>query len=114
MDAPASVGGGNTGPTPMEFLLSAFGGCTGMDVISILRKKKQDVKRLEILVRGEKAEHHPRKYTSLHVDYTVAGKDISEDALKRAIDLSLEKYCSVGAMLGASSDISHSYQILEE
>jgi putative redox protein len=114
MDAPASVGGSNTGQTPMEFLLSAFGGCSGMDVISILRKKKQNVKRLEIHVEGEKAEGHPKKYTALHIDYTAAGKGISEEALKKAIGLSLERYCSVGAMLGASAKISHSYTINEE
>jgi putative redox protein len=114
MDAPASVGGSNTGQTPMELLLSAFGGCSGMDVISIMRKKKQNVKRLEIHVEGEKAEGHPKKYTALHIEYTVAGKGISEDSLKRAIDLSLEKYCSVGAMLGASAKISHSYKMIEE
>jgi putative redox protein len=114
MDAPSSVGGKNTGSTPMELLLTGFGGCTGMDVISILRKKKQNVSRLEMNVKGEMAKGHPHLYTSLHVEYIIAGKDVSEDAVKRAIDLSLEKYCSVGLTLGKAAPITHSYRIIKE
>lgn len=114
MDAPESVGGSDTGPTPMEFLLTAFGGCSGMDVISILRKKRQNVKGLAIEVKGEKAETHPKMYTAIHIDYTISGEDISEEAVKKAVDLSLERYCSVGAMLGKAAKITHSYKIVEE
>jgi putative redox protein len=114
MDAPGSVGGNNSAPTPMELLLSAFGGCTGMDVISILRKKKQNVKRLEVQVKGDKAKDHPRMYTTIHVNYIVAGRDVSEDAVKRSIGLSLDKYCSVGAMLGRAAKITHSFQVVSE
>jgi putative redox protein len=114
MDAPQSVGGNDSGPTPMEFLLTAFGSCSGMDVISILRKKKQNVKGLAIEVKGEKAETHPKIYTAIHIDYTVSGEDISEEAVKKAVDLSLERYCSVGAMLGKAAKITHSYKIVGE
>jgi putative redox protein len=113
MDAPASVGGNNTAPTPMELLLSAFGGCTGMDVISILRKKRQSVSSLEIQVEGVKAKDHPMMYTSIHLNYIVSGRDISEDAVKRSIELSLEKYCSVGSMLGRAAEITHSFKITQ-
>ncbi len=114
MDANASVGGGNTGSRPMELLLVGFGGCSGMDVISILRKKKQAVSNFELSVTGEKAEGHPHVYTTLHIEYEITGKDVSEEAVKRAIELSLGKYCSVGAMLGSTAEITHSYKIIRE
>ncbi len=111
MDAAPTVGGSNTGSSPMELLLMAFGGCSGMDVISILRKKKQHVSKLELNVKGEQAKDHPHIYTSIHIEYVITGKDISEDAVKRAIELSLEKYCSVGATLGRAAKITHSYKV---
>jgi len=114
MDSTQNVGGNDTGSRPMELLMMAFGGCSGMDVISILRKKKQDVRKFEINVKGEKAETDPHYYTDLHIEYVVAGKDISEDAVKRAVELSLEKYCSVGATLGKAAKITHSYKIVNE
>lgn len=114
MDATPAVGGSNTAPRPMELLMMAFGGCSGMDVISILRKKKQDVSRFEINVRGEMAEITPHYYTALHIEYVVTGRGISEEAVKRAIELSLEKYCAVGATLGKAAKITHSYRIIQE
>lgn len=114
MDSAPSVGGQDTGSRPMELLLMAFGGCTGMDVISILRKKKQKVERLMLNVKGEQADTHPHMYTAVHIEYVVSGKDISEDAVKRAIELSLEKYCSVGATIGRAAKITHSYRIIQE
>ena len=114
MDAPPSVGGNNTGSKPSELLLMGFGGCTGMDVISILRKKKQDVTSFEMNVNGETSESHPRKFTDIHIEYVVTGKDISENAVKSAIDLSLEKYCLVGATIGKAAKITHSYKIIQE
>ena len=114
MDAPASSSGGNTGSRPMELLLLAFGGCSGMDVISILRKKKQNVSKFETNVDGEMAEDYPHMYTALHIEYVVTGKNISEEAVKRAIELSLDKYCSVGATLGKAAKITHSYKIIQE
>ena len=114
MDAPPSVGGSNTGSKPSELLLTAFGGCSGMDVISILRKKKQEVTDLEINVIGETAEGHPSMFTEMHIEYIVTGRDIAEDAVKRAIELSLDKYCMVGNTLGKAAKITHSYKIVRE
>lgn len=114
MDAPASVGGNDKGSRPIELLLISFGGCSGMDVISILRKKKQDVTDLEINVKGEQASDYPHKYTSIHIEYLIKGRDISEEAVKRSIELSLDKYCAVGATLGAGAEITHSYSIINE
>jgi putative redox protein len=112
MDAPPSVGGKNTGSRPSELLLMAFGGCSGMDVISILRKKKQDVTNLEINVNGETAENHPRAFTEIHIEYIISGRNISEEAVQRAIELSLSKYCMVGATISKAAKITHSYKII--
>jgi len=114
MDAHTSVGGGNTASRPMELLLMAFGGCSGMDVISILRKKKQDVTKFELNVDGKMAEDYPHSYTDIHIEYLITGENISEDAVKRAIELSLGKYCSVGATLGKAANITNSYKIIQE
>ncbi len=114
MDSDHSVGGKNTGPRPMELLLIASGGCTGMDVISILRKKKQDVTGIEINVKGNKAEEYPKKLTEINIEYIVKGRNISEEAVKRAIELSMNKYCSVKATLEGSAKIHYSYKIINE
>ncbi len=114
MDAPASVGGKNTGAKPSELLLMGLGGCTGMDVISILRKKKQEVSGFEMNVTGETPENHPRTFTDIHVEYILTGKNLSEDAVKRAIDLSRDKYCLVGMTLGKAANMTYSFKIIEE
>ncbi len=112
MDAD-ETGGGNTGFRPMELLLVGFGGCSGMDVISILRKKRQQVTGLEVNVRGEKADSAPKVYKEVHIEYVVSGKGVEQQAVERAIALSLEKYCSVGATLAKAGTITHSFRIVE-
>lgn len=114
MDADADVGGLNAGPRPMELLLLAAGGCSGMDVISILKKKKQDVTSLEIYVKGEKAEDYPKKFTEIFLEFIVKGRNISETAVKRAIELSMNKYCSVKATLEGTAKINFAYRIIQE
>ncbi len=114
MDADDASGGENKGFRPMELLLVGFGGCSGMDVISILRKKRQNVTGLEMNVKGEKADSHPQIYKEVHIEYVVKGKGVESQAVERAISLSLEKYCSVGATLGKAGTITHSYRIVEE
>lgn len=114
MDAPASVGGKNTGAKPSELVLMGLGGCTGMDVISILKKKKQDVTGFEMNVTADVPDGHPRTFTDIHVEYIITGKDISEDAVKRAIDLSRDKYCLVGMTLARGTNMTHSYKIIQE
>ncbi len=113
MDGDFDVGGRDTGPRPTELLLVAIGGCSGMDVISILKKKKQDVTGLEINVKGEKAETHPKRFTKIILEYIIKGRNISEEAVKRAVELSMEKYCSVKATLEGSAKIEFSYKIIE-
>jgi putative redox protein len=112
MDGDPEVGGNNTGLRPMELLLVGLGGCAGMDVVSILRKKKQEVTGLEINVRGQKAGNYPKKYTGIDIEFIIKGRNITEDAVKRAIDLSMTKYCSVKATLEGSAKINFSYRII--
>jgi putative redox protein len=111
MDSSKKAGGEGAGFRPIELLLVALGGCTGIDVVSILKKQRQKVEGLEMVISGERVENPPRVYGRIHVEYIVYGKDISEKAVKRAIELSEKKYCSVGAMLGAKAELTASYRI---
>lgn len=102
-----------TGNKPMELLLIALGGCTGMDVISILRKKRQDVTYFGLEVVGSRVEEHPRIFDKIEIKYIFKGNNISPEAVERAIELSQEKYCSISAMLKKSVKIETAYEILE-
>ncbi len=114
MDSDAEFGGSNTGARPMELLLIGIGGCSGMDIVSVLKKKKEKVTGLEIHVDGKKAEDYPQKYTEIDIEYVVKGKDLSEAAVKRAVQLSMDKYCSVKATLEGAAKITFKYRIVEE
>lgn len=114
MDGDPAVGGQNSGPRPMELLLLGIGGCSGMDVISILKKKKQDVTGIEIAVKGEKAEDYPKKFTDIALVFSIRGRNISEEAVKRAVELSMNKYCSVKATLEGTAKVNFSYTIIQE
>jgi putative redox protein len=113
MDADDDLGGKNAGFRPMELLLVGFGGCSGMDVISILRKKRQQITSLEINVKGEKTDDFPKVYKEVHIEYVLKGNGVEKEAVERAISLSLEKYCSVGATVAKTGTITHSYRIIE-
>ena len=113
MDAEEASGGHNKGFKPMDLLLVGFGGCSGMDVISILRKKRQQVTGIEINVKGERADSFPKVYKQVHIEYIVKGKSVEKEAVERAIALSVDKYCSVGATLAKAGTITHSYMIVE-
>jgi putative redox protein len=113
MDGDPQFGGKNTAARPTELLLIGLGGCSGMDVISVLKKKKQDVRNLEMNIQGERATEHPQKFTDITIEFVVTGRNISEDAVKRAVDLSMEKYCSVKATLEGVARIHFSYRVVE-
>jgi len=100
--------------TPMELVLLALGSCTGVDVISILKKKRQQVTGYSIEVAGERQAEFPRRYTQLTVKHIVRGHNVSEQAVARAIELSDTKYCSVAATLRTGAKIVTSYEIIEE
>jgi putative redox protein len=98
----------------MELLLIALGSCTGVDVISILKKKRQQVTDYRIEVSGERREEFPKSYTRLYIKHIVHGRGVTEQALASAIELSETKYCSVAATLRGSAEIVTSYEIVEE
>jgi putative redox protein len=100
--------------TPMELLLLALGSCTAVDVISILKKKRQQVSDYRVEVRGERRAEHPRKYTRLEVRHIVRGRGVSEKAVAQAIELSETKYCSVAATLSPAAEIVSSFEIQED
>ncbi len=113
MDAEEKFGGRDSGARPMELLLMGIGGCSGMDIVSILRKKREQVTDLQINVEGKMAEDYPHKYTQIDIEYVVTGKNLSGEAVKRAIQLSMDKYCSVKATLEGAAKINFSYKIIE-
>jgi putative redox protein len=114
MDSTPEVGGKNTGLRPMELLLIGLGGCSGMDIVSILKKKKQKISGLEIIVNGNEAENFPQKFNEINIEFVIKGKNISEEAVKRAVQLSMDKYCSVKATLEGSAKISFLYKLIED
>jgi putative redox protein len=99
------------GVSPMEAILMGLGACTGIDVVSILKKQRQDLAGLEVNVSGERREEHPRYYERIHVEYVLKGRGLEEAKVARAIELSERKYCSVRAMLAAKAEITSSYRI---
>ncbi len=113
LDAAEQDGGQNTGFRPMELLLAGLGGCTGMDVISILRKKRQQVTGYEVHVSGIRAEDHPMVFVEITVEHIVTGHRIQPEAVARAIQLSEERYCGAGAMLGKVAHLTHTFRIVE-
>jgi len=113
MDAAEQFGGENAGSRPMELVLIALGACTGMDVIGVLRKKRQEVTGYEIAVSGERADEEPRVFTTINVEHIVRGRGIDPSAVQRAVDLSTDKYCSIIATLAGVADIKTSFRVEE-
>ncbi len=113
LDTGPESGGEGSAPRPMELVAVSLAGCTGMDVISILRKKRQEVTDFEVRVKGERASQHPTVFTHVVLEYVVTGKNIDPAAVERAIQLSAEKYCPVQAML-QGVEFEHRMTILEE
>lgn len=112
LDGAPEFGGLGSGVRPMEALLISLAGCTGMDVVSILRKKRQHITGFHVKVRGFRAEEHPRRYERIELEFVVRGWDVSEVAVARSIELSQTKYCGVTASLNC--DVSYTYRIESE
>ncbi|HEY8188228.1 MAG TPA: OsmC family protein [Pyrinomonadaceae bacterium] len=103
----------NLAPSPIELLLLALGSCTGVDVVSILAKKRESVSAYRVEVRGERREDHPRSFTRIEVHHIVTGRNVSERSVAQAIELSEQKYCSVAATLRPAAEIVSSFEIIE-
>ena len=110
MDAGETVGGIDSAPRPVEVFLSSLGGCTGMDVVSVLRKMKTEPKSLQIEIQDERASEYPKVFTKIHLIYRVQG-DVPENNLIKAIELSLAKYCPIANTLGKVSEITYEYSV---
>jgi len=113
LDSVKMVGGHEAGTKPMEMVLIALGACTSMDVLSILKKMREDVRNYDLELDAEKAEEHPAVFTTIHLHYIVYGKNINSDHVDKAIDLSMHKYCPVTAMLKKSVDVTWDFEIKE-
>lgn len=113
LDATVDHGGAGTGAAPMELMLMGLGGCTAMDVISILQKKHQDVTNFEIVLHTDRATKHPKVFTNITIEYVVTGHGIDPEAVARAVDLSETKYCSGIAMMRKAANLSTSFRVIE-
>jgi putative redox protein len=112
-DASITHGGENSGPRPMELLLFALSSCTGMDVAMILKKKRRDLRDLRIRSHGQRAAQHPHVYENITLEYILTGSDLTDDDVRWAVDLSLNKYCSVAGMLGKVCKINYKWKIVK-
>ena len=113
MDGPEEHGGRNLGVRPMEMLLLGMGGCSEFDVVHILRKLRQDVRFCEVELTAERADQEPKVFTRIHAHFRVGGSGLTEKAVRRAVGLSADKYCSASIMLGAMAEITHDFELIE-
>ncbi len=113
MEGPESEGGRNIGCRPMELMLMGLGGCTSYDVINILGKARQSVRDCVVEISAQRADDVPHVFTGIHVHFIVTGKNLKDNHVKRAVDLSADKYCSASIMLGRGGvEITHDYEIV--
>ncbi|MCX7697006.1 MAG: OsmC family protein [Bacteroidales bacterium] len=114
MDAAPEFGGNNRGPRPKELMVASLIGCTGMDVVSLLRKMRIDFSGLEIQVDTELTEEHPKHFTRMHLIYKIKGKNLPYEQIKKVIELSQEKYCGVSAVYKKAMELSYEILLVEE
>ena len=113
MDGPPESGGENLGVRPMEMLLLGVAGCTMIDVVTTLKKMRQDLSHLETKINAERATDHPKVFTDIHIQFIVKGKDLDSKKVDKAVTLSAEKYCSASIMLGEMATITHDFEVVE-
>lgn len=113
-DASQDHDGDNDGPRPMEFLLISLSSCTGMDVATFLKKRNRDLQDLKISAHGRRAPSHPHVFESVTLEYMLTGSDLTDDDIRWAVDLSLQKYCSVAGMLGKVCKINYRWKIIKK
>ena len=113
MDGPPEIGGDNLGVRPMEMLLLGVAGCTMIDVVTTLKKMRQDLTNCETKLSAERADEHPKVFTDIHIQFIVKGQDLDPKKVEKAITLSAEKYCSASIMLGKTASITHDFKIVE-
>ena len=112
MDGPEEGGGRNLGPRPMEMLILGMGACSTYDVVSILKKSRQEITDCELKITSQRADSDPKVFTDIQLHFIVSGHNLKEKQVERAIKLSAEKYCSASIMLGATANITHDFEII--
>ena len=112
IDGPPEAGGENQGMRPMELILMGVGACSAFDVMTILKKSRQDVTDCRCEVEGTRAEEIPKVFTDIHLHFVVSGNDLNDKVVARAINLSAEKYCSASIMLAQVANVTHSYELV--
>ena len=113
MDGPPESGGENLGVRPMEMLLLGVAGCTMIDVVTTLKKMRQDLSHCETKINAERATDHQKVFTDINIQFIVKGKDLDSKKVDKAITLSAEKYCSASIMLGEMATITHDFEVIE-
>ena len=113
IDATEAVGGENRGPRPKPLMLTALAGCTGMDVVAILKKMRIDFEDFNVTVEGDLTDEHPKQFSKMNVIYSFKGKDLPLDKLQKAVNLSEERYCGVSAMYKKAIEITSEIRIEE-
>ncbi len=114
MDGAPEAGGRNLGIRPMEMLLLGLGGCTAFDVVSILKKSRQDLVDCEVEIDAERAADVPKVFTKIHLHFIVSGRNLDDKRVSKAVDLSADKYCSASRMLEKTAAITHDYEIVND
>lgn len=111
MDGSEDIGGENLGARPMQLVLMGLGGCTSMDVLSMLKKMREEVKSYKVKIEAERASDYPKVFTKIHIHFILEGIEKKEN-VEKAIQLSMDKYCSVTHMLNSTADITHSFELV--
>jgi len=114
LDADAQFGGNDEGPRPKPLLLVSLAGCTGMDVVSLLKKMRVEFDDLKINVKGELTEEHPKYYHQIHIKYTIVGRNIDESKVEKAVNLSQDRYCGISAMLKKAAELTYEIEFKEQ
>ena len=112
MDGSPEIGGEDLGARPMQLILMALGGCTSMDMLSMLAKMREEVKSYKVTIEADRAKEHPMVFTKIHIHYILEGK-LKKENVEKAINLSMDKYCSVTHMLNSTATITHSFEIIK-
>ena len=113
MDGPPDVGGNNLGIRPMEMLLIGMAGCTTVDVVSTLKKMRENIDDCIAEVSAKRAHEHPKVFTSIHIHFVVKGSDLNPQKVKKAISLSADKYCSASIMMAKTASVTHDFEIIK-
>ncbi len=112
MDGPPEAGGRNLGIRPMEMLLLGLGGCSSFDIVSMLKKGRQNISNCEVEISAKRADTNPKVFTEIHLHFILEGKNLNETKVARAIALSAEKYCSASIMLAKTAKVTHDYEVI--